>query len=436
MTGRRSVPVPRTRLGRLARLGALGAGLAGGMAAEGARSLARGERPRLPQMALTPGNATRLARELATMRGAAMKVGQLLSMEAGDLLAPELAEILARLRDTADTMPPRQLKQVLTAEWGGDFLRRFRSFETTPVAAASIGQVHRAETKEGRVLAIKVQYPGVAEAIDSDIGNLAGLMSWSGAVPKGLDMAPLLEAARVQLHEEADYAREAAALTRFGGLLADDPAFAVPGVAEEFCTRRILAMEFLPGEPVEALAREEAGVRDRVAAALIRLVLRETYELGLMQTDPNFANYRYDPATGRIVLLDFGAVQEIAPARAAELRGLLRATLAEDSAAIRQSFAALGLTDAGTPPHHVGTMVEMARMASAPLRQAGAFDFGASDLVTRLRAKGMEIGMAGDFATVPPVDVLLLQRKVAGTYLLAARLGARVELLPLVAPYA
>ncbi|ROU03446.1 ABC1 kinase family protein [Histidinibacterium lentulum] len=436
MTGRRSVPVPRTRIGRLARLGSLGAGLAGGMAAEGARSLARGERPRLPGMALTPGNAARLARELATMRGAAMKVGQLLSMEAGDLLAPELAEILGRLRETADTMPPRQLKEVLSAEWGGDFLRRFRSFETTPIAAASIGQVHRAETRDGRVLAIKVQYPGVAQAIDSDIRNLAGLMRWSGAVPKGLDMGPLLEAARVQLHEEADYRREAAALARFGGLLAEDPEFAVPAVAEEFSTRRILAMDFLPGEPVEALAREAAEVRDRVAAALIRLVLRETFELGLMQTDPNFANYRYDPGTGRIVLLDFGAVQEIAPARAAQLRELLRAALADDGGAIRESFAPLGLTDAATPPHHVGTMVEMARMASAPLRQAGAFDFGASDLVARLRAKGMEIGLAGDFATVPPVDVLLLQRKVAGTYLLVARLGARVELSVLMAPYA
>ena len=119
-------------------------------------------------------------------------------------------------------MPPAQLKQVLTDSYGPDFRTLFRSFDTRPLAAASIGQVHRALAPDGRALAVKLQYPGVRDAIDSDLDNVAALIRWSGLWPRELDIAPLLAEARRQLHEEADYAREGAALARFGTLLADD----------------------------------------------------------------------------------------------------------------------------------------------------------------------------------------------------------------------
>ena len=161
-------------------------------------------------LVLTPGNVGRLADRLSHLRGAAMKLGQMISMDAGDLLPPELAAILAQLRSQAHRMPPEQLSRVLDSEWGPDWRRRFSRFNATPIAAASIGQVHRATLPDGRELAIKVQYPGVRESIDSDVDNVATLLRVSGVLPRELDLAPLLTEAKRQLHEEADYEREAA----------------------------------------------------------------------------------------------------------------------------------------------------------------------------------------------------------------------------------
>ena len=201
-------PIPSGRLARLGSFGRLAGGVAGGMVAEGARRLAAGERPSLSTMMLTPGNATRVADRLSHLRGAALKLGQMISMDAGDLLPPELSAILARVRDQAYRMPPQQLDGVLKAEWGADWRRRFRQFDASPIAAASIGQVHRATLPDGRVLAIKVQYPGVAASIDADVDNVATLLRVSGLLPATLDLAPLLTEAKRQLADEADYRRE------------------------------------------------------------------------------------------------------------------------------------------------------------------------------------------------------------------------------------
>ena len=236
-----------------------------------------------------------------------MKMGQLLSLEAGDLLTPELAALLRPLQAQAHVMPPAQLKQVLSAAWGKDFTKRFKKFDVRPIAAASIGQVHRAQTLDGRDLAVKVQYPGIRDSIDSDLRNLAALMRMSGLLPKGLDLAPLLEDARQQLHDEADYAQEARSLGRFGALLEDDPFFIVPRWHADLSTPDILAMDFAPSDPIDTLEGADQSTRDRVATGLIDLMMREVFAFGLVQSDPNFANFRWQPDTGRVVLLDFGA---------------------------------------------------------------------------------------------------------------------------------
>ncbi|RZM09452.1 MAG: AarF/ABC1/UbiB kinase family protein, partial [Sphingomonas sp.] len=142
--------VPSGRLARLGAFGRLAGGVAGGMVAEGARRLSAGERPRMGDLVLTPANAARVADQLSHLRGAAMKLGQMISMDGGDFLPPELTAILARLRERAHHMPPRQLDEVLTREWGKNWRGRFAHFQAHPVAAASIGQVHRARLPDGR----------------------------------------------------------------------------------------------------------------------------------------------------------------------------------------------------------------------------------------------------------------------------------------------
>lgn len=424
--------VPAGRVARLMRFGGIASGIAGGVAANGARALARGQRPDMAQLLLTPANIGRLTNGLSDLRGAALKLGQMLSMDTGLMLPDDLTAILARMRDDARHMPPKQLQIVLNAEWGQGWYSRFARFDVRPFAAASIGQVHFATTHDGRNLAIKVQYPGVAASIDSDVDNMATLLRTPGILPRGIDLSPLLDEAKRQLHAEADYRAEALHLARFGALLAGSETFVLPQLEPELCTPRVLAMTHLESAPLESLVDAPQDVRDSVAAALIDLVLRELFVFGLMQTDPNLANYRYDAETGRIVLLDFGAVQPIDPALADDFRGLARVALNADPDKTKEAMLQIGYFSPDTAAHHQTLIQSMFDVAMGPIRQETPFDFGQSDLLERLRDMGLAIGNDRDLSHVPPAATLFLHRKIGGMYLMAAKMKARVNLRDMV----
>jgi predicted unusual protein kinase regulating ubiquinone biosynthesis (AarF/ABC1/UbiB family) len=407
-------------------------GVAGNMLMAGARQLAQGKRPNLSDLLLTPANVSRVTQQLAQMRGAAMKLGQLVSMDAGDLLPPELAAILGRLRSDAQAMPQRQVQAVLSANWGAGWQQRFEPFSFTPIAAASIGQVHRARTKDGRDLAVKVQYPGVRRSISSDVNNVASLLRLSGLIPKTLDIAPLLSEAKRQLREEADYLAEGAHLQRFADLLADAPEFVVPEFHADLSTKNVLTMSFVGGVPVESMADAPQAERDRIVSLLVSLLFRELFEFGLMQTDPNFANYRYDPGTGQLILLDFGATRSFDPAFGQGYRQLMTAALKGDRAAMKRALMVIGYFSEHTQPKYQSAVLSLCELALTPLRHSGDFDFARSDLVPRLREAGMALGLDRDFWHIPPIDTLFLHRKLGGLYLLAARLKARVNVQQLV----
>lgn len=432
----RSRAVPTGRAARAARMGGLTAGLLGSAAATGARHLLRGQRPSPRDMFLTPSNAQRLTQHLSQMRGAAMKMGQLLSLEAGDILTPELAAVLRPLQAQAHFMPPAQLKKVLGTAWGTDFTKRFKKFDVRPIAAASIGQVHRAQTRDGRDLAIKVQYPGIRDSIDSDIRNLAGLMRLSGLVPRGLDLDPLLEEGRRQLHEEADYEQEARYLKRFSVLLADDPTCVVPEYHDDLSTPDILAMSFVPSDPIDTLEGRDQALRDDMATRLIALMMREVFEFGLVQSDPNFANFRWQPESRRLVLLDFGATRDISGPLIERSRAVLQPALDNDLGGLAQALKTLGLLADALPEQTRRDILDLVATANAPMLAEGGFDFGDTSLVANLRDRGMEMGRDRSIQHIPPTDVLYLQRKAAGLFLLATRLGARVNLRALFQHYA
>ncbi len=397
------------------------------------RALGQGRRQSARELLMTPANIARIADRLARMRGAAMKVGQLLSMDSGDVLPPELATIMARLRENADFMPPSQLKQVLGGEWGADWTARFARFDVRPVAAASIGQVHRARLRDGTDLAIKVQYPGVARSIDSDVANVGALIRMTGLVPRGLDLAPYLEAARLQLHEETDYLREARQQARYAALLAGDHRFAVADVRPDLTTPRILAMSWMPGRAMDTLDDQPPDCRDAIARDLIDLTLTELFTHGTVQSDPNFANYRYDPEGQRIVLLDFGATRDIAPEVVARYRALMCAGMAGDGDRIHTAAAALGLFDSTTSAAHRDLVLRLIGMVFARLRDPAPIDFATEDLARRLQADALRLADEGFVPPPLPIDVLYLQRKFGGMFLLAARLRARVAVRDLIA---
>ena len=422
-----SSAVPSSRLGRLMRLGGMATGVAGNMLMAGAQQLAQGKRPKLSDLLLTPANALKITHQLSQMRGAAMKVGQLISMDAGDLLPPEMAAVLARLRSDAHAMPERQVRAVLTANWGAQWQQRFESFSSTPVAAASIGQVHRAVARDGRDMAIKIQYPGVRKSISSDVNNVASLLRLSGLLPKTLDIAPLLLEAKRQLREEANYEAEGAHLMRFSKLLADAPEFVVPVLHSDFTTNNVLAMSFVEGVPVESMVNAPQPERDRMLRMLVGLLFRELFEFGLMQTDPNFANYRYDPESQQVILLDFGATRSFTPDLGSAYKDLMGAFMAGDRDAMTQAAIAIGYFDENTLQKHQIAILDMFEMALEPLRLDVAFDFGDTDMAKCLREAGIALGLDRNFWHIPPIDTLFLHRKLGGLYLLAARLKARVN---------
>jgi len=425
--------VPISRLSRFSAFGQLAGGVAGGVIAEGAKRLARGERPQMADLLLTPANATRVTEQLSRLRGAAMKLGQMISLDAGDLLPAELTAILARLRDAAHFMPPRQLQTVLAGTWGADWRRRFARFEATPIAAASIGQVHRAVLHDGRTVAVKVQYPGIAASIDADIDNVATLLRVSGLLPKTLDITPLLVEAKRQLHEEADYLREAEQMRRYGAMLAGEEQFLVPAPVDELTGPSVLTMDFIASRPIDTLADAPQDVRDRVMAAMLDLVLRELFTFGFMQTDPNFANYRWQPETGRVVLLDFGAARSVPDETRTAYARMMQAGLNGDPAELKRRICEVGFASEEQMARHGAAFEGVIGVILDHVNQAEIFDFADRSFVAKLRDFGEPVAQDRDTWHLPPMDTLFVQRKVSGTALLAVRMKARLPLQQMVA---
>jgi predicted unusual protein kinase regulating ubiquinone biosynthesis (AarF/ABC1/UbiB family) len=430
-----AAPIPQTRLGRFARIGLAAGELAAGTAVEGLRRLVRGDALDVGSALLSATNARRLAARLAHLRGAAMKIGQLASLQSEDILPPEFARALAVLRAQATPMPLQQVRGVLGREYGKGWERRFSSFGNEPIAAASIGQVHRATTTDGRDVALKVQYPGVARSIASDVDNVAALLRLFNLLPLGLDVTGIAAEAKRQLAQEADYLSEARFLERYARLVADEPALLVPRVHWDLTTRRVMAMDFVEGEPLQFLQDAPQARRDAIGRLLERLVFRELFEFHVMQTDPNFANYLYQPSTGRIVLLDFGATQRFPAAFVANYARITRGVIDGDREVVAREAIRIGYAAANSPSERLHAVVDVIFLVCEPLRHRGRYDFGASDLPSRVRALGFDLAFRRGLLKPPPPETIFLHRKLVGSFLLLARIAARVDARALVLPF-
>lgn len=431
----KSTKLPRQPLARLGGLASLAGRIAGSVLVNGAKQLAQGQSPKAKDLLLTPANLLRVSDKLAQLRGAAMKVGQLLSMDAGDLLPAELAEILARLRSNANPMLPKELALVLRTELGEQWQQHFSQFTFSPMAAASIGQVHLAHHDNGQKLAVKVQYPGVRQSIDSDVDNVALLLKISGLVPDGVDYRSLLEEAKLQLHQEADYVQEAAYLQRYRALLAGDDQFVLPVLYPELCTSQLMTMSFVDAVPIESLEKYPQAVRDQAMTQLFALLFREIFEFKLVQTDPNFANYLYQPESAKLVLLDFGACRDYPEQISQGYRLLLSAAVQNDRVGMELAMRQIGFFSQDILPGQKQAILALVQLISEPVQQNRAYAFGQTDLAQRVRKAGTALSMQQNYWHTPPVAAIFLHRKMAGFYLLAARLNARVNVRQLLQPY-
>jgi len=419
--------VPASRIERLARFGWLAGEVAVGTLAEGVRRITGA--PAGHNLLLTEANAQRLAKRLSGLRGAAMKVGQMLSLSGEALLPPEVTRALAILRAEADAMPLAQLHRALGRAYGGGWEQRFRDFDPAPVAAASIGQVHRAYTADGRLLALKIQYPGVARSIDSDVRNVAAVLRLARLLPTDLDLSGLLAEARRQLRRETDYHIEAGFQRRYRALVADETDCVVPRVHDDFTTTHILAMDFLDGVPLDQLHSHAhpQRLRDRLGMFLYRLVFRELFEFRFIQSDPNFANYLFLPGTEQLGLLDFGSSRVIPPGLSTRYARLCRAGADDDRAALRTVMQEIGFFAANEPAQRAAAFVDLFLIGCEPFRHRGPYEFATSTVPERARQAAFELAFSKGAFHAPPPDTVFLHRKLAGMFLLCARLHARVD---------
>jgi len=423
-------------MGRMLRFGMLSSELAVSSALGAARQLTSGKVPDLAAAVLTPGNASLLAKRLAALRGPAMKVGQMLSLQADDLVPEEFRNALAMLRSQGYSMPDTQLRRVLGREYGKGWQARFDHFDYEPVAAASIGQVHRVRKRGGRELALKIQFPGVARSVDSDVENLATLLRRLDFLPTRFDVPALAAEAKRQLKLETDYESEARHLERYRRLVADMPEVVVPRVDRALTTRHILAMDWIDGEPLEHLAGEAMpqARRNAVARTLQELMFRELFDFRFVQTDPNIANYLYLPATQQLALLDLGSVGEYPADFVDGYRRICRGVVRGDRDAIREAIFDLGYGLRDDPTPMVENAVDIMQLVCEPFAHRGIYDFAGTGLIARARNRGIEAAFGHGLRSPPPAT-MFLHRKLIGTFLICVRLQARINVHALIERY-
>ncbi|MGH2872181.1 MAG: ABC1 kinase family protein [Solirubrobacteraceae bacterium] len=282
------------------------------------------ERAAVAESERTAALVHELVEQLGRMRGAAMKVGQMISMVELDGLPEdqrdELTQKLASLRDGVPPVPFKRLEKLLRSELGAPIAQAFSDFDEQALAAASIGQVHRATTIDGEQVAVKIQYPGVAEAVETDLRNAMLLVPLVRRLAPGLDAKALATEMRARIADELDYELEAQHQRRVERLLRGHPLMRVPRVRTDLCTRRVLVTEYIDGQRFEEVRRARAEQRDRYGEIVFRFFFGLLYRDRIALGDPHPGNYLLGP-DGRVGFLDFGLVRDVDAARvAAEAR--------------------------------------------------------------------------------------------------------------------
>jgi predicted unusual protein kinase regulating ubiquinone biosynthesis (AarF/ABC1/UbiB family) len=353
-------------------------------------------------------NAERMVAGSTELRGAFMKLVQMLSMRT-DLLPSEALERLAVVQSSVPPMPYDRVRDVLVRELGAPPEERFASFDPDAFAAASLGQVHRATLDDGTIVAVKVQYPNVAETVRQDLKNVRALVKAvttliRDVMRQDFDREEVVRELEARLQEELDYGREAANVERFRRLFADDREVTIPRVFRELSSERVLTLEFLEGYPLQEIMAPgvDAELKRWVAEKLYRMLWRQVLEFGVLHVDPHPGNYlvTHHP---RIGLLDFGSVRVFEPSIRRGYLRLARGLLAHDDAEIGAASLDLGLAKDDPAP-----VVAMLHVLCEPLERDAPFDPAAFDVV----ARGMqitEIALANRVFHAPGHPVFLLR---------------------------
>lgn len=377
--------------------------------------------------------AEALATMMGEMKGSLMKAGQLLGMVGEHFFPPEVNAVLRTLNAQSDPVAWPVIEKSLVRRLGKERMAGLE-IDEEPWAAASLGQVHRATIRAtGQQVCLKIQYPGVAKAIESDLRSLRTILRLAGALPVKIDDRMIFAEVRSMLLREVDYAQEMASTREFAGLVRGDARFVVPEVIEEFSTPTILATAWQDSLEIEhprvkSLSRER---KTALAQSFLELFFAEFFSWNLVQTDPHFGNYRVrvspDPATvpDQLVLLDFGAVRRFPPEFVRNYARMVRAALAGDEAGLVAAGKAVGILPGSAAPGMTRAFLDLCMAVIEPFNQ-GVYDWGASDLPKRCTALGMKLVVEEKLPS-PPKELLFLDRKLGGVFIFLSHLGARMD---------
>jgi len=377
-----------------------------------------------------------IAEHLSQLKGAAMKAGQMLSLDAADFFPPEAIELLSKLQGQATPVAWEIMRSVWLEELGSEKIKEFTSLSETPAASASIGQVHRGVLSEGhaiREVAVKIQYPGIAESIDSDLSILQAVaQSFVTLTGRKMDLNELFEELNVVLKQEADYVRERENMLEFRTLLANDDNFIVPQPVTSLCSRRVLTMSWHNGVSINEWLKKSPPLvdRERIARQILDLYCREFYEWGLVQTDPNYANFLIQENPLKLVLLDFGAVLRYTPDFRREYVEMLKILGTLDRQKIIRSFTDFGLLDYRESDEVKDDFVNFLLISLEPFLPAKQpFRFRNDDFGKRSRDFGRAFAQKLKYSA-PPRKVIFLHRKLGGIFTLLKKMDIEISLLP------
>ena len=367
---------------------------------------------------------------LAELKGAAMKAGQLLSLEAGELLPPEATQILSKLQADAEPHDFDEIEAVLKKDLGDRFAD-IKELGRKPEASASIGQVHKAKLN-GQEIALKIQYPGIRESIESDLKIIRRVgESFVKVSGKEVSLKGLFEELKDVLEKETDYLNEANNMRLYSEKLQEDLNYIVPRPFEEYCTSNVLTMTWTEGIPIRdwVLEKHSQETKDQMAHLVLDLFCKEFSEWGFVQTDPNFANFKVN-SENKLICLDFGATLPYSYDYRKGYANVLKSFRSGRTDEVFQSAVEFGLLSEKEPRECQIAFKEMIQVALEPFNPSKQpFDFKDKDFEKRTKEVNLRFSRMLQYSA-PPKKILFLHRKLGGIFNLVKLMGTKMDLMP------